>query len=1021
MKRAATKNNLREIRKSVGRYIAIASIVCIGVGFFSGLSVTRESMIDTANDYTNAVQMYDYKLISTLGLTEEDIGAFASVDGIRTAEGSYSADFLWYSEEAGSDYVLSAHSLGTDINGVGLLYGRMPESPDECLADSLIFGEDALGTVLTLSVNNDEDTFESFAHDEYTIVGIVNSPFYINRMRPSSRLGNGSSLAFVLIPDEGFSMEVYTEAYLGLQENAYVFSEEYEVLAERYEPAVTEALEERAAVRYSSLYSDASAEIADAEKEVNDAKEKLADARVELEENQQKLADAEAELLDGRKELADAEAELADGERKLADGEAEYQKNLDEYNRSRTEAYDALNATKADLDALGMLIDAGMATPEQAMQYTFGLALYQEEKAKADAAFAEAETALAEAAAVLEDSRRQIADGKAEIAENRQKLTDAEIEIEDGKEKLEDGRKELADAEAELAEAEPKIADAKEELSKLEEPTTFVLTRSVNTGYANLENDSAIVEGIARVFPIFFFAVAALVCSTTMARMVSDQRTEIGTLKALGCSDFRVMWKYILYSGSAALIGSVVGFLGGSWVFPTVIWTAYKMLYCYSETTNYILDLPLGVISLAVALTCSVGATIFSSKSELREMPASLIRPRAPQAGKRILLERIPGLWKHFRFLHKVSLRNIFRYKKRLVMMLLGISGCTALLLTGFGIGDSVKNIITFQYDEIMKYDFSVTLNDPADEEAMERFRKDTEDCLDTLVFLHSTSADLYTDNGLKSPSLIVTDDISLTELVDLHLGETAVPYPTDGYAVINENLAKIGGYEIGDSIEMMVSETESITAEISGICENYVDNYIYITAGTYESALGYAPEIKTVFARGNGGDEHETAAEIMNLDGVLNVSVVADTKAMVDDMMQSMNFVVLLVIACAAALAFVVLYNLSNINITERVREIATLKVLGFYPGEVSSYVFRENLMLTFLGALAGLPLGIALHSFVISQIKIDLVSFDVRILPVSFVYSFVLTILFTVLVDLFMRGKLNRINMAESLKSIE
>lgn len=1019
MKSAVSKNNLREIKKSVGRYIAIAAIVCIGVGFFAGLSVTRESMIDTANDYADAVQMYDYKLVSTLGLVEEDIAAFSSIDGVRTAEGSYSADFLW--ENDGSDYVLSAHSIGENVNGAGLLYGRMPQSPDECVADSLVFGEDAIGTVLKMSQNNSEDTLDSFAYDEYTVVGIVNSPIYMNRMRPSSKLGSGSSLAFVLIPEDGFTMDVYTEAYIKLDEDAYIFSEEYDDLSDSYKDKITSSLEERADIRYTGLYNDADAEITDAENEVNDAKAKLEDAKAELEDHRRELTDAETEYADGVQAIADAEAELEDAKIQLADGEAEYEKNLDEYNKSYKETYDSLNAVKSDLDALGMLVSAGMASPEQTAQYTYGMAEYEAGKAAADTSFADAKAQLDEAARTIEESRAKIADGEAEIEENRKKLADAEVKIADGKAQIADGEQEILDAEAELADAEIEIADARDELNELDKPSTFVLTRNENTGYANLENDSAIVEGVAKVFPIFFFAVAALVCSTTMARMVGDQRTEIGTLKALGYSDLRVMWKYILYSGSAALIGGVIGFFGGSWLFPTVIWTAYKMLYCYSETTNFVLDVPLAVISLAVALLCSVGSTILSAKNELREMPASLIRPRAPQAGKRILLERIPFLWKRLKFLHKVSLRNIFRYKKRLFMMILGIGGCTALILTGFGIGDSIKNIITFQYDEIMKYDFSVTLNDPADDESMAQFREDTADYLDKTVFLHTGSADIHTENGIKSTSMIVADDPVIAELIDLHLDGNAVAYPEDGYAVINEKLAEYGNYEIGDSIELFVDETEAIPVVISGICENYVDNFVYITAGTYENALGYAPDIKTVYACGNGEDEHSTAAKIMNLDGIINVQIVADTKAMVDDMMQSMNFVVLLVIACAAALAFVVLYNLSNINITERIREIATIKVLGFYPGEVSAYVFRENFVLTFIGALVGLPVGVALHSFVMSCINIDLVSFDVRIVPMSFVYSFALTILFTILSDRFMRGKLDRINMAESLKSIE
>ena len=1019
MKSAVRKNYLREIKKSIGRYVAIAAIVCIGVGFFAGLSVTQESMIDTANDFVTDVHMYDYKLISTLGLEQDDIAAFASLEGVAAAEGGYSADFLWSQGEA--EYVLTAHSLGKNVNGAELVCGRMPASPDECLVDSLVFGEEAVGMVLTLSENNSVDTFDAFAYDEYTVVGVARSPFYMNRMRPSSKLGSGSSQAFVLIPEDGFSMEVYTEAYVRLAENEYIFSEEYDAAADAYKQAVTASLEKQADLRYTKMYHEADAEITDAENEVNEARSKLEDAKLELEGYRNDLAEAEAEYADGIQAITDAEKELADAREQLQDGEAEYRENLEAYNRSHAETYDALNDTKADLDALGMLVSSGMATPEQTARYTYGMAAYESGKAQADAEFAAAKSALDDAAEQLADAGKKIAEGEAEITQNRRKLADAEVKIADGKADIAEGEQEILDAEAELTEAELEIADAREQLAELEKPVTFVLTRAENTGYTNLRNDSAIVEGIAKVFPLFFFAVAALVCSTTMTRMVSDQRTEIGTLKALGYSDFRVMWKYVLYSGSAALIGGTIGFAGGSWLFPTVIWTAYKMLYCYADSVNFILDVPLAVISLAVALLCSVGSTVLSARSELSEMPASLIRPRAPQAGKKILLERIEWLWKRFRFLHKVSLRNIFRYKKRLFMMILGIGGCTALVLTGFGIGDSIKNIITFQYDRIMRYDFSVTLADPADAETMQRFREDTAEYLEKTVFLHTGSADLYTENGVKSPALVVTDDTAITELIDLHLGEQAISYPEDGCAVINEKLAEIGGYRIGDTVELFVSETEMIPAVISGICENYVDNYIYITASTYESALGYEPEYKTVYTRGTGADEHEISAKIMNLDGILNVQIVSDTKAMVDDMMQSMNFVVLRVIVCAAALAFVVLYNLSNINITERIREIATLKVLGFYPGEVSSYVFRENLVLTFFGTLAGLPAGIALHAFVMSQIHIDLVSFDVRIVPMSFVYSVVLTLLFTVLVDLFMRGKLNRINMAESLKSIE
>ncbi len=1021
MKSAIRKNNLREIKKSIGRYIAIAAIVCLGVGFFSGLSVTRESMIDTANTYTIETQMYDFKLMSTLGLKEEDIVAFSNIDGVRAVEGSYSVDFLC---EAGEDvdYVLCAHSLGNQVNAPHLEAGRLPEAGNECLADSQRFSEEDIGTVLRLSDMNDEDTFDTFAYDEYTIVGIVYSPLYINRTRPSTKLGSGTSAGYLLLPVEGFTLDYYTEAYVKLDGDEYIFTDEYSAFVDSYEDAMTAALEARADIRYTSLYDEADEKISDAEAEYNEAVAKLEDAKAELEEHQNELADAQVAYNDGIRALEDAEAEIADARVQLADGKAEYQANLEEYNKSYEETYAALEASKANLDALEAMISASpIPLPEQSAQLAYGQASYKSAKAEADAKFAEAKSALNAAALAIEESRIKIQDGEAEIEENRQKLADAAAEIADGKMKIADGEVEITDAEAELADAKVEIDDARQELADLDKPSVYVMGRDTNIGYANLDNDSAIVEGIARVFPVFFFAVAALVCSTTMARMVSDERTEIGTLKALGYSDFRVMWKYILYSGSAAMIGGVIGFVAGSKLFPLAIWTAYKMLYCYSDGINFVLDLPLAIISLAVALLCSVGSTYLSVKNELREMPASLIRPRSPQAGKRILMERIPLLWRQFKFLHKVSLRNIFRYKKRLFMMILGIGGCTALVLTGFGIGDSIKNIVTFQYDEIMKYDFSVTLVDPADEEFMEEFVTSTADILDTAVFLDSSSADLHTDNGIKSVTLTITDDMDITKLLDLHCDDVSISYPSDGYVVINEKLAELGEYKVGDTIDLYLSETEVISAEISGICENYVYNFVYMTAGTYESATSRQPEMKTVYAHGNGGDVHEIAAKLMGLDGIVNVQVIEDTKNMVSDMMNSMNYVVLLVIACAAALAFVVLYNLSNINITERIREIATLKVLGFYPVEVSAYVFRENLVLTFIGALIGLPAGVLLHGFVMSQINIDLVSFDVRIVPPSYGYAFGLTLIFTVIVDLFMRVKLNRINMAESLKSIE
>lgn len=479
----------------------------------------------------------------------------------------------------------------------------------------------------------------------------------------------------------------------------------------------------------------------------------------------------------------------------------------------------------------------------------------------------------------------------------------------------------------------------------------------------------------------------------------------------------------MFYAGSAAVTGAVAGCVGGTWLFPKVIWMGYGIMYSMGDILYYF-DVKTAVYSLAAALLCSMGAAYFSCRHELYSAPADLIRPKAPKNGKRIFLEKITFIWRRMKFLHKVSVRNIIRYKKRFFMMILGISGCTALLLTGFGIRDSVTNVADMQYDEIQIYDIGITLSDRAGAAERKELEMQTEEILEQVAWRCEESVDLDFDGKTKSVYLEIPEDTeAMRVFLDLHTSEgEEIGYPGAGEAVLTEKVAETLGIRVGDQVTLRDADMNSFTVRITALCENFVYNYIYISAETYRTQLEREPDYKSAYAIvKEGADVHEAAAAVSDLDHVLSVAATGDMRERIATMMESMDYIVLLIIVCAGSLAFIVLYNLTNINITERIREIATIKVLGFYAKETADYVFRENLVLTGIGAVAGLGLGRWLHWFVMYNIRIDMISFKTTIAPVSFGLSLLLTFAFAMFVNGIMYFKLEKINMAESLKSIE
>ncbi len=991
MKSMMKKTTLREIRQSLGRYLAIFAIVALGVGFFAGLKVTKTVMVESAHDYLLKHQLFDYRLLSTLGFQEEDVQALEQKEHVRAVEGAVEADILYVYGE-GNEGVLKAHTLLERINGLELVAGRMPETASECIVDANRYGEEALGSKIILSENNEQKDLDNFAFPEYTIVGIAQASAYIQFERGNSSLGNGRVDGFMYLLPQGFSTDYYTEIYVKFDMDHRIYSPQYDAYMAEREPQWKEYCQEQGERRYLAVVEEAQAELADARKDLETEK-----------------AEAEKELAGAEQELKEAEAEIADGEAKLAEGEAEIAGQLARIEREEeklTEARAAIEQQKA-----------GLAEAEQALASSE----YLPQIAAARQQLESAERQLADGEAALADAGKQIEDAQAELTENRQKLTQAREELNQGREEYRSAREEF---EKQMAEAEQKIADAETDIAAIQKPRTYVLGRDTNVGYALFENDSSIVEGIANVFPVFFFLVAALVCMTTMNRMVEEQRTQIGVLKALGYGNGSIMGKYLFYAGSAALGGCAAGYFLGIFIFPLVIWKAYAMMYRLGNVV-FVFDWLAALLCLGASLLCSMGTTWVSCRHTLKASAAGLMRPKAPKAGKRIFLERMGFLWNRLKFLHKVSIRNIVRYKKRLFMMVLGISGCTALLVTGFGVRDSVTSIADQQYEEIQTYQLNITLDDEAGEN--EALRQEIYRVLDTLggeyTCTYETSLDLQTSEGPKSVNLIVAENPSeFGAYIDLHTpsGE-AIPYPGPGEIVLCDKLA--GKYRIkaGDSLRLRSQDGQELSAVMSGVCENYIFNYVYVDRQTYEEALGPLTFKNLYVNLPQEADVHEVSAALMNLEHVASVQVNADMLVRFSSMMSSMNYIVFVVIGCAAALAFIVLYNLNNINITERIREIATIKVLGFYRNETSSYVFRENTVLTAMGCALGLVLGKLLHIYVMHEVDIDMISFDVHVRPVSYLLSVLLTFTFTWIVNRIMSGKLNRINMAESLKSVD
>ena len=705
----------------------------------------------------------------------------------------------------------------------------------------------------------------------------------------------------------------------------------------------------------------------------------------------------------------------------------------------------SLTKQKADLDAK----EKALLQQEQT------LAAQEEELLSAGRQITDGKSQIAAARSQLDSTKSQITDGKAQIlsawallnekedtlnaskaqlASGEQELADGRSEYEqaakEAEEQITDGQAKITDGEKQLTDAKQQIADAKAEIKKIENPKWYVQTREdALTEYQGYGDNADRMRSIGKVFPVLFFLVAALISLTTMTRMVEEQRVQIGTMKALGYGKAAIAGKYIGYALIATLGGSIFGVLVGEKILPFIIIYAYMILYKHLPAILVPYHMSYALQASGIAVACTLIATIASCYKELAAEPAELMRPAAPKQGKRILLERIGIIWKHLNFTWKSTVRNLIRYKKRFFMTIFGIGGCMALMVVGFGLKDCIYEIVSLQYEKVQFYDAATYMSDDISEEN----RQQLHDYLDQNADIKETiearmqKTDVKSASGKKTLYLMVpSDNEKIEDFLSFHsrTNKDEVYSLKKDEVILTEKMASLLNVKVGDELTIEDEDRGDQTVTVGAICENYMSHYLYLSPEKYEELYGVPAEYNTIiYSVKDGKDDQieKIGTKLLSMDGVLNVSYTSSIEGRLDDMLRSLNLVIVVLIVSAGMLAFVVLYNLNNINITERQRELATLKVLGFYDGEVASYVYRENILLTIIGSVVGMVLGNLLHRYIILTVEVEEAMFGRQIHWQSYLYSFLFTVAFSLFVNWVMFYKLKKIDMVESLKSVE
>ena len=1077
MKKALYKDAVKEIKNTYKRFISILLMAFLGVGFFAGIRATSPDMVNTLHTYYEAQNVYDIQVLSTLGLTQEDVDAIKQIDGVKDVIGTYETDAIIEIEQA---EIIAKVMCIEDTNRPVLLEGRMPEKGTECVVEEgfLKGTNKKIGDTIQIEIedttNEEQEKIPYLKEKEMTIVGTVRSPLYLSQDKGTSKLGAGKINYYILIPKENINAsEVFTQIYITIEnaDKLITSSTAYEEKVNEIKTQIENLKEDRQQARYDKLVGNANQKVEEAQATLDKEKQ----------EAQAKIQEATQEIEDGKKEIEDGEAQLAKNEQKVQNefanatkqiqtGKQQIEQSEKEFLGKQQQAeqqFEKLELQKQDLQAQLESVKAGLQTIdnnceqiEQALQNPL---LPEEEKIKLEQQKQELEkqkasltatksqiengitsidTGIASVKQELQEGSNQIQQAKKEL-ENKEnqfyatkktttaQLQTARLELEEAKQKISDGEKELQENtkefEEKIKEAEAELVDAREKIAEIEHPKWYVLDRNANTGYVSFIQDTESVANIGEVFPIVFFIVATLISLTSMTRMVEEQRTQIGTLKALGYHKVQIAAKYIMYASLACILGGILGMSVGFVLIPKVIWMMYEMMYQISDIVLSF-DWYNGSIGLILMSLCMIGATIYAAWKELVNTPATLMRPKAPKMGRRVLLERLTFIWKRLSFSQKVTIRNIFRYKKRVLMTIIGILGCTSLILAGFGLKDSISQIMPNQFEKVFSYDMQISLKsglDKSQQEQIKQYIQSKEEVQKSIETYMSSgtvkNGDLEEDVQIVVPK--EKNDIKdMIHLVDI-TSRQQIDLPEDGIC-LTDKAAQLLGVKEGDWITLIDTDEEEKQVKISYIVENYVSHYIYLSKQAYEDLYQKDYETNVILVQNkelSTEQEDNLATDLIEQNEIATVSRISTMVKSMDDTLKSLNYVVLILIISAGLLAFVVLYNLSNVNISERIRELATIKVLGFYDKEVYSYVTRETVLLTLIGIALGLVGGYFLSYFIIDTCEINMLRFNKVVEPISYVYATLITIAFTVIVNIVTYFALKKIDMIESLKSVE
>lgn len=1073
MRNPLFKDTFREIKKSKGRFLSVFAIITLGVSFFTGIKVASPVMEVTADKYYDQNNLMDLTVVSNLGLTDKDINSISKIDGISNVYPTYSKEVL--TSIGTNQLVLKVHGLpeksNSDyINKIKITEGRYPKSEGECLIEDS--KDIPLGSTIKIYGDNNEDLSTTLKHNEYKVVGKVETPYYIAKAKGSSNIGSGTLNSFIMVLNNEFKLNNYTESYITVDgaKDLNSYSKEYEDKVQNIEDKLVDLGKDRASLRYKEIINDANEKLSEgksklqeektnAYNELDKAKTKIENSRSKIKNSEQDLDKKENQV---KSEISSAEKSISSASEKLSLSEIELNKQINAFNTSKDSAQQEINKAKDKLktqeDEVSKLKEY-IASIEQVLSNEY----LDEEKRKelelilekskqklevSEIALSQAREEIAKQEQVFNDTQNKLLSAKTDIEKNKElinsqksnldvKKKEAESEFKNARYKLEQGKKELEKGQATYLknkkEVESKLQKAQDEIDREEKKIKdikngkwYILDRNTNYGFVDYKNSANSIESISKIFPVFFFSLAALICLTTMTRMVDEQRINIGTMKALGYGTGSIMLKYILYSLLASVLGSALGNLIGLTVFPSVIYNAYASMTYTLPKVTLVFSVKLIILSTLIAVLTTTLASVYSCYKELKEVPSILMRPKAPKEGKRILLERISFIWNRLNFTQKVTCRNIFRYKKRFFMTVIGIAGCSALLLTGFGIKDSISSIVDNQYGQIIKYNLTLNYGKDVYNNSKNKEEKiiDNDDRINNYLNIKNKSYKVVNNSIEKDVNIIVPENINeINKFINLKNRVSNEKYTLNNDGIlITEKLAKLLKVKVGDSIILKNEDNKEFKVNVSGVVENYVGHYIYMSPKLYKSTFNETVSFNEVLVNTkNGISQEKLGKDMMNLDNINSATFNTSAKSSFSDMITNLNSVVILIIVSAGALAFIVLYNLTNVNISERIREIATIKVLGFYDNEVSSYVFRENIILTIIGTVLGLILGVFLHRFIMTTAELEFVMFGREIKSISFILSGLLTFIFATLVNLCMYFKLKKVKMVESLKSVD